>query len=151
MRLATMLPLVVVVGFLGCSEGTTEPEPNEADAALFQASANSVGISAQQSPVSIQDILAFFDASVEARTLDGRGQRPQSKKARLRVFRFHLLAASTPIEAGRDGLACHRLEHAYLRSDGQTPPPDFLVGDATAELNTMILQLIADMGCELPG
>ena len=41
MRLATMLPLVVVVGFLGCSEGTTEPEPNEADAALFQASANS--------------------------------------------------------------------------------------------------------------
>ena len=252
MRLATMLPLVVVVGFLGCREGTTEPEPNEADAALFQAlditpavhdfgevavgntvttiilltnfnghaiivssvafqdvsdpdfilrnvpelpftilpmgtaevevvfspSAEvshvavleilsndpenphqqvvlaGVGISAQP-PVSIQDILAFFDASVEAGTLDGRGQRPQSKKARLRVFRFHLVAASRLIDAGRDGLACHRLEHAYLRSDGQTPPPDFLVGgyggDDTAVLNTMILQLIADMGCELPG
>jgi hypothetical protein len=249
-----MLPVVVVVGFLGCSEGTTEPEPNEADAALFQASANpgyleitplehdfgeveigsnvtafislmnvnghaitvysfefqagsdadfslgdvpdtplaifpgemaevevvfspsaagyvsavleiesddpvsplqevvlaGVGVSAQPSPMSVQDILDFFDASVEAGTLDGRGQRPQSKKAQLRVFRFRLVAASTLIEAGHDGLACHRLERAYLRSDGQTPPPDFLVGDATAELNTMILQLMVDMGCELP-
>jgi hypothetical protein len=40
------------------------------------------------------------------------------------------------------------LERAYIRSDGLLRPNDFVDGEARAELNGMIGQLMADMGCE---
>jgi hypothetical protein len=40
------------------------------------------------------------------------------------------------------------LGRCYLCSDGELRPPDFVVGEAREELNGMILQLMADMGCE---
>jgi len=108
-----------------------------------------VGVEVQPPSWSIQDILDFFDASVKAGTLDGRGQRDRVKRARLRAFRFLLVGAGTLIEGGYMGWACFTLERAYLRSDGLLyRPPDFVVGDARAELNGMIGQLMADMGCE---
>jgi HYDIN/CFA65/VesB family protein len=106
-----------------------------------------VGVAVQPPSWDIQDILAFFDASVEAGTLDGRGDRDRIKRARLRAFRFLLVATGTLIERGYYGWACNVLERAYIRSDGIPRPKDFVEGVARAELNAMIGQLMADMGC----
>ena len=106
------------------------------------------GVAVQPPPVSIQAIIEFFDESVAAETLDGTGPSDKSKKAHRKVFRFLLLSAATLIEGDNIELACHVLERAYIRSDGMTRPPDFVTGEACIELNVMIGQLMADMGCE---
>ena len=106
-----------------------------------------VGVDTQPPPPSIEPILAFFDASVEAGTLEGRGELQIMARARLRAMRNLLKATGDFIEGGYMGWACFTLRRAYLRSDGLLRPPDFVEGDARAELNGMIGQLIADLGC----
>ncbi len=107
-----------------------------------------VGVATQPNPVTIQTILDFFDDSVEAGTLEGRG-RPQLAKFRLCVMRWLLETAGELIEQDRDRAARFMLQRAWLRSDGLVGRLyDFVVGDARDELNGMILQLMADMGCE---
>lgn len=106
-----------------------------------------VGVDTQPEPVTIQAILEFYDASIEAGTLDGTGPTDSSRKTKLKVFRFMLVAAGTLIESGYFGWACHVLERTFIRSDGLLRPKDFVQGDARAELNGMIGQLRADMGC----
>jgi hypothetical protein len=100
------------------------------------------------SPMSIQDILDFFDASVAAGTLDGRGCLPRLAEFRLSILRKMLVASGNLIDENRIGAACWLLNRAHLRSDGLPRPLDFVVGEARSELNHMILQLRSDMGCE---
>lgn len=107
-----------------------------------------VGVAVQPPPVSIQSILEFYDASIAAGTLDGTGSRDRVRKIKRKAFRFLLVAAGTLIEGGYYGWACHVLERSYVRSDGLCRPRDFVDGEARAELNGMILQLMADLGCE---
>jgi hypothetical protein len=107
-----------------------------------------VGVGTQPEPVSMQAILDFFDASVAAGTLDGTALSEQARKAHLKVFRFILVAAGTLIDGGYYDRACPTLERAYIRSDGLLRPKDFIQGDALAELNGMIGQLMADLGCQ---
>jgi beta propeller repeat protein len=96
----------------------------------------------------MDDIIAFFDASVEAGTLWGRGDLPWIANKRLKAFRCMLVAAGTLIDEGYFGLGCLILERIYRRSDGYLRPPDFIVGGAREELVVMILQLRTDLGCE---
>jgi len=106
-----------------------------------------VGVGVQPPPVSIQAILEFFDASVEAGTLDGTGTVPWLREWRLYRMRNMIERAGYFIDHGWIGLACWQLESIYNRCDGQSPPPDLVEGEAALELNAMILQLMADMGC----
>lgn len=96
--------------------------------------------------VTIEEILDFFDESVIEGTLKGKG-RGKSALARLFVLRKMIERAGRLIDRGRIRLACWRLWRAYRRCDGLRWPPDFVVGESKAELNGMILQLMADMGC----
>jgi hypothetical protein len=108
------------------------------------------GIVTQPSPLTIEDILAFFDAGVEAGTIKGKGPAC-SKDAHLKVFRFKLLMVAFFIDKDWMKGACQLLWHAYERSDGQDCPKDWIRNgprsDDVDELNAMILQLLSDMGC----
>jgi len=115
---------------------------------VVQVALGGEGIDGGPTPVTIANIIAFFDQSVEDGTLDGRGPCDRAKWAQRRAFRFLLVAAGSLIEGGYYDWACFALERAYIRSDGLCRPPDFLVGDSKSELNAMIGQLMADMGCE---
>ena len=112
-----------------------------------EVSLGGVGVEVQPPSWGVGDILAFFDASVEAGTLDGRGERPRMKRARLRAMRNLLKAAGDLLEGGYMGWACFMLERAHVRSDGMPRPLDFVEGADNAELNGMIGQLMADLGC----
>lgn len=105
-----------------------------------------VGVGIQPSPVTIQAILEFFDSSAGSGKLVGTVPG-ESALARLFAFRKTIETAGKLIERGKIREACKALWRAYERSDGILRPPDFVEGDATAELNTMILQLMADRGC----
>jgi hypothetical protein len=107
-----------------------------------------VGSGIAGSLVTIESILAFFDAGVEAGTIQGLGPDTSAQTNHLEVFDLKLLMVKFFIDKGAYREACTLLWHAYERSDGQRPPPDFIGGDDVLELNTMILQLIIDLGCE---
>lgn len=102
----------------------------------------------EEPPVSVtlQEILAFFDASVANGTLVGAGPG-NSANGRLNALRNKLVAAGDLIEAGEMYQACTELLSAYERCDGLPRPPEFAEGPAASELAGMIAQLMADLGC----
>ena len=97
-------------------------------------------------PLTIEDILAFFDDGVEAGTIRGKNCG-NSGRAHLKVFKFKLLMVAFFIDKGWDRGACKLLWHAFERSDSQPGPKDWIKGQAVDDLNLMILQLLSDMGC----
>lgn len=105
------------------------------------------GIEDTQDPLTLGDIIAFFDDAVNTGTLEGRGELQWIANKRLKAFRCILVAASTLFDSGYFDWGCFILERAFLRSDGQPRPPDFVVGQARIQLAAMILQLMADLGC----
>jgi hypothetical protein len=96
--------------------------------------------------LSIADILAFFDESVDDGTLygDGPGRSAEGRKKALRNI---IEAAGDLIADGYPETACRQLLDAYERCDGLFPPPDFVEGDAAETLAGMILDLIGKLGC----
>ena len=103
---------------------------------------NFKGTGAADSQTTIEDILAFFDAGVEAGTIEGRGRRHRMKRINLRIFKFKLLLAAMFIDRGWDRATCKMLWHLYALCDGQRRPRDLIVGEDVPELNTMILSLL---------
>lgn len=95
----------------------------------------------------IEDILAFFDESVEIGDLEGSGPG-NSGRGRLKALRNMLKAAKDLIDAGDYEAACEQLFDAYNRCDGEFPPPDFVSGEATLVLSEKILRLMDSLGCE---
>ena len=96
----------------------------------------------------IDDILKFFDDSVAEGTIKGVGNNPWLAKLRLYLMKEMLIITKELIERDNIDWACFSLKRANLRCDGATPPPDFVEGSAVSELNDMILELMADLGCE---
>jgi TolB protein len=94
----------------------------------------------------IAEILQFFDESVDAGTLVGDGPG-HSGEGRLKALRNMLRAAADLINAGNTAGACQQLRDAYLRTDGNPRPPDFVTGPAALELAARILELRAALGC----
>ncbi len=99
-----------------------------------------VGVSAQPPPVSIQEILAFFDASVANGSLVGAGPGV-SATHRLRALRNMLVAADLKISQGDYEGACEQLNDACKRCD------DFCQGSASDDLEEMIRDLMEQLGC----
>jgi hypothetical protein len=92
--------------------------------------------------------LAFFDESVEAGTIEGKG-RGWLANIRLFLMREMLEVAGWFIENDMMKAACFTLERACVRCDGDRwPLPDFVVGEATEKLEEMIQELMDDLGCE---
>jgi hypothetical protein len=94
-------------------------------------------------------ILAFFDESVEEGTLKGRGHRSWWAKCRLRFMRRVLNLANKFVQRDRTRVACYLLKRAYKRCDGERRPWDFVYGEATAELASMIHAARESMGCKM--
>ena len=95
----------------------------------------------------IDAILDFFDQSVADGTLEGYG-RGNSANGRLNALRNMLEMAGDLIAIGDIEGACRQLNAALRKCDGDSPPPDFVAGEAVEELYDMILELMDELGCE---
>ena len=98
--------------------------------------------------ISIYEILNLFDQSVADGSLTGVGQNPWVAKLRLYFMREMLVIAKEFLEKEKTEWACFTLNRALLRCDGENRPPDFVTGSAICELNDMISDLMAELGCE---
>jgi hypothetical protein len=92
----------------------------------------------------IQETLDYFDASVAEGTLLGYGPGNSPSK-RLKALRNMIESASDLINAGAYDQAIDQLESIAKKTDGESKPQDFVVGDPAVELNAMINNLIADL------
>jgi hypothetical protein len=105
-----------------------------------------MGVGQEEPPVSVADILAFFDESVANGTLYGYGPG-KSADGRLNALRNQIEAAGDLIDDGALEDACQQLLNAYERCDGLLRPPEFVAGPAAATLAGMILDLMGELGC----
>jgi len=119
---------------------------SNADNPLVEVTLRGVGIEAEPAPMTIEEILAFFDESVIEGTLEGKG-RGKLALVRLFVLRKMIKRAGKLIDRGRIRAACRMLMRAYKRCDGIRRPPDFVKGEALPELASMIQQLRSTLGC----
>lgn len=95
----------------------------------------------------IAEILTFFNASVESKTLQGEGSG-NSAKGRMGALRNMIEATGNFIESGDYERGCLQLLDAYYRCDSEPKPPDFVTGRNTTELAVMIMNLRLSMGCQ---
>jgi len=108
---------------------------------------NLEGVGVEPSGVTIEDILNFFDESVEEGTLEGDGPG-NSAEHRLNALRNMLLEAERLIDEGDYNGACEQLNDTYKHCDGEDNPPDFATGTAREELANQILALMKELDCE---
>ena len=141
----------VVVSFtpsdVGYVSATLQITWANADTGVTDVLLEGVGIAATGEPVSIQDILDFFDQSVADGSLVGSGPG-KSADARKKALRNMIAAAGHLIEDGYFEEACPQLMDAYQRTDGLDIPPDFVEKPAAPTLAQMILDLIGELGCD---
>jgi hypothetical protein len=101
-------------------------------------------------PDPIQAILAFIEKSVA----DGNLVPVKPGKAgegQLGALINMIETAGNLIDANDPNLladVCGQLHAALGKTDGQDPPPDFVTGEATAELAQRIEELMVSLGCE---
>jgi len=96
----------------------------------------------------IAAILGFFDAAVEAGSLEGDGPG-NSAGNRLNAQRNMIEACGDLIEDELYEDACGQLAAALKKCDGQPNPPDFVTGEAAAVIKSMIEVLRATLGCPI--
>lgn len=96
--------------------------------------------------VPLAALLDFFDAAVDEGTLVGSGPS-KSAANRLNALRNMLATAATRADDGDIAGACDQLLDAYLRTDGQSPPSDFVAGAAAGDLAAQIAAARASLGC----
>ena len=97
--------------------------------------------------VTIDAILSFFDQSVADGTLIGHGHG-NSANGRLNALRNMLETVSDLIDIDDIEGACRQLRTASRKCDRESPPPDFVAGEAVGKLNNKIMELMAELGCE---
>jgi hypothetical protein len=100
----------------------------------------------ERQTATVDDTLAFFDASVAAGTLVGNGPG-KSANGRKGALRNMIIAAGDLIDEGRYEEACQQLWDAYRKCDGDPRPPDFVTGQAADDLADMILGVMDELGC----
>ena len=109
------------------------------------------GVAPEELPVNMGSILRFYDASVAAKTLEGKGKgRQNSAIRRIEALRKMLEQADKLIRKGKMEKACNILNGVYRKIDGKGRPdstPDFAKGDALPELAYMVGGAMADLGC----
>ncbi len=105
-------------------------------------------------PTSIENILTEFDDAVAAGTITGQGKKHKKhkkhkkSKKQLKSMRKLLTEAGKSIKKDKTRKACSKLKHADKSSDGLKKPRDLVVGEAVPELNSMIKELMFNLGCK---
>lgn len=118
---------------------------NDPDEGTVTVLLSGTGIESEPPPEQqIQEILDFIDESVETGDLSGSGPG-NSANGRLNALINMIESAGDLIEDGDYEAAYNQLQTVYKKCDGETPPPDFVEGDAREELAGMILALMADV------
>jgi hypothetical protein len=96
---------------------------------------------------SIDDIRSYFDDAVSMGTLVGNGPTVTSSAGMLAAFENMLAQVDALLDTGDLQGACKQLLTVYSKTDGLTPPPDFIAGPSTEDLAEMIQDLIDSLGC----
>lgn len=91
-------------------------------------------------------VLAFFDQSVQNRSLVGTGNT-RTAGLRVRALRSTLEVAYDLIGRNRKVLACATLVLAQTATDGRALPPDWVTGAAAPQLAAKIAQVRVSLGC----
>ena len=141
------VPLAFSPTATGVRSATLTLTSDDLDEGTVQVPLTGRGVVSQPPPSQqIANILAFFDSSVAAGTLQGSGPG-NSAQGRLRALRNMIEAAGDLISRGLVADACGQLADARNRTDGQPQPPDFVSGPAAVELRLRIETLRTTLGC----
>lgn len=131
----------------GLAEAGLEIGSDDPDEPSVVVSLSGTGVEVEPLPSEqIQVILDFFDASVGGGTLVGDGPG-QSAENRLNALRNMVETAGDLIEDGLLDEACEQLQAAYMKTDSEPRPPDFVTGEAASELASLIQDLMTNIGC----
>lgn len=132
----------------GCVTGTLVVTSDDLVNPTMEVPLSGTGVDGQPGPSEmISDIIDFFDASVADGSLFGLGPGNSADK-RLNALRNMLLAAGDLIDDGDYEQACRQLASDWAKTDGLPRPPDFVGGEAAAELAALIEELMGAIGCE---
>jgi hypothetical protein len=118
---------------------------DDADEPSVEVTLIGVGVIVEQPPQEqIQQIVDVFEGAVELGTLVGYGpgNKPEN---RLKAFGNMLDAVSDLINAEDYAQALEQLQSIEQKCDGDVKPPDFVVGEAAADLHAAVVALIEDL------
>jgi hypothetical protein len=129
----------------GLDSATLTIASDDADEPSVEVALSGAGVIVEVPPQEqMQDIIDVFDGAVELGTLVGYGPG-NNPENRLKAFGNMLDAAGDLINAENYAQAIEQLESIAKKCDGETRPPDFVVGEAAASLNAAIAALIDDL------
>ena len=133
---------------------------------FFDTISEDVELIGNQTEISINNIIAFFDTSVASGSITGNGKvktnddspvslqrdiqtgkKNKSADNRLKAFRNMLEGAGQLIADGEMADACDQLESVYGKCDGNDTPPDFVDGYSSQKLAEMIKTFRGNLGC----
>jgi YVTN family beta-propeller protein len=96
--------------------------------------------------ITIGEVIALFDDAVADGNVQGQGSG-KSARDRLSALRNMLVTAADLLAQGDVAAACVQLQDAANRTDGASPPSDFVQGPAAADLFDAITALRGQLGC----
>ena len=115
------------------------------DGWLSDSAAVTISVTESYSPEDqIEEILDFVDVAVDVGTLTGDGPG-NSGDNRLNALTNMLEEAQSLIEAELYEEAFEQLESVYKHVDGESPPKDFVKGEAAANVAAMIENLVENI------
>ncbi|HUW18724.1 MAG TPA: choice-of-anchor D domain-containing protein [Sedimentisphaerales bacterium] len=121
---------------------------DDPDEGLVEVQLNGSGVPGELTPSEqIAETIDFFDDSAAEGTLVGDGPG-QSGENRMNALKNMIEAVQVLIDGGSFRAACGQLSAVYAKTDGMPKPPDFVTGDAAAELASKIEELMTSLGCE---
>ena len=94
----------------------------------------------------MDDLMEFFNDGVANGEICGVGNG-SAPTAHLRVFASMLDSADDLIVQGDYEAACDQLDLAARKSNGMSPPPDFIDCGGASTVNSMILEVMSALGC----
>jgi hypothetical protein len=136
------LSIVYTPTTLGAAAATLEIASDDLDQPMMSLAVAGVGV---YPPLrQINDMIAFYDESVQNGTIQGIGPG-RSAQAHVRAIRNVLLCTKFLIQSGYERYATVVLAEIDKLTDGQPRPKDLIVGSAVAELNAKIDMLITTL------
>lgn len=121
---------------------------NDSDETWILLPVSGEGVIASVPPADqITEILAFIEESVANGSLDGAGPG-RSAAGRLGALENMIESAGEYIELEQFTEACNMLSDALKRTDGLSPPPDFVEGLAASDLAFRIDALGDSLSCQ---